>query len=531
MSDNSSASYPGLDAAAPAMGAPAFGSAAPSAAPPPPPPPADETVAPPVAEESLPAGRTPCSNPNCGNPTEHPAELDWQQLVSAVPVTGQLYRLRPKEAGMAFPTEADFRAAVAAVRPERADAHSLEHLRNAWSENVTGRIADWSEQIKSNLNELAEGWSGTDFEAFEAACTQTRELVDDLVDDIDATVANLQSTEEALYSIQGGSSGEIPYPAPQFWIDGDWHSWVSVHVRPAWWHGDCIEYTCQDAEHVLALGGAEPELATEIIDYIDERILHYIDYYASPVNIERDGLDPTKGLTVVEAKELAVADAMEHYGTLVDQSWGAYDARQAESNEDIQQRSTDTDAEDRSVRTVHSDKEYPPSADPAYMNLEPPPMEQPSGSAQPMASEDPSLDPPVGETPAEPVDPAAPDDPAEDDGEEPSGGLASGGASTGTAGGFGGGGGFGAGVVPASATSGSGASMGGALGGAALGAAAGGAAAATGSRGSTAMMSGGGGAGAGRGMNMDDKDREPDVDLVEDENMWGFVNEDDDPYA
>jgi hypothetical protein len=30
---------------------------------------------------------------------------------------------------------------------------------------------------------------------------------------------------------------------------------------------------------------------------------------------------------------------------------------------------------------------------------------------------------------------------------------------------------------------------------------------------------------------MDDKEREPDVDLVEDENMWGFVNEDDDPYA
>ncbi|GAA2140112.1 WXG100 family type VII secretion target [Glycomyces algeriensis] len=526
MSDNSSGSYPGLDAAAPALGAPAFGSAAPPAAPPPP---AGDAVVP-VVEESLPAGRTPCSNPNCGNPTEHPAELDWQQLVSAVPVTGQLYRLRPKEAGMAFPTEADFRAAVAAVRPERADAHSLEHLRHAWTENVAGRLSDWSEQIKSNLNDLAEGWSGTDFEAFESACTQTRELVEDLIDDIDGTVASLQSTEEALYSIQGGTSGEIPYPAPQFWIDGDWHSWVSVHVRPAWWHGDCIEYTCQDAEHVLALGGAEPEFATEVIDYIDERILHYIDYYASPVNIERDGLDPAKGLTVVEAKELAVADAMEHYGTLVDQSWGAYDARQAESNEDIQQRSTDTDAEDRSVRTVRSDKEYPATADPAYMNLEPPPMEQPTGTAQPMASEDPSLDPPVGETLAEPVEP---DKPAEDDGEEPSGGLASGGASTSTAGGFGGGGGgFGAGAAPAGTASTSGASMGGALGGAALGAAAGGAAAAApGSRASTSMMSGGGGAGAGRGMNMDDKDREPDVDLVEDENMWGFVNEDDDPYA
>lgn len=521
--------YQGLDPAAPAMGAPAFGDVGGAAPPAAPPPPAGEVV-PPVAEEIPPIGRPACSNPNCGNPTEHPAELDWQQLVSAVPVAGQLYRLRPKEAGMAFPTEADFRAAVAAVRPERADAHSLERLRGAWTEQVAGRLSDWSERIRSNLNGLAEGWSGTDFEAFEAACTQTRELVDDLIDDIDATVSSLQSTEESLYSIQGGGSGEIPYPAPQFWIDGDWHSWVSVHVRPAWWHGDCIEYTCQDAEHVLALGGAEPELATEIIDYIDERILHYIDYYASPVNIERDGLDPAKGLTVIEAKELAVADAMEHYGTLVDQSWGAYDARQAESNEDIQQRSTDTDAEDRSVRTVRSDKEYPASADPAYMTLEPPPMEQPQGSAQPMASEDPSLEPPVGEAPPEPVEPVEPTDP--DDDEDAAGGLASATAGTGAGGGFGGGGGFGAGAAPATATSGSGASMGGGIGGATLGAAAGGAAAAApGSRASTAMMSGGAGPGAGRGMNNDDKEREPDVDLVEDENMWGFVNEDDDPYA
>ncbi|MFC3493300.1 WXG100 family type VII secretion target [Glycomyces rhizosphaerae] len=511
--------YQGLDPADPALSAPAFGS--PAA---PPPPAGDVPIAPPPpAEVFVPVGRPACSNANCANPTEHPAEAGWQQLVSAVPVERQLFRLRPKASGMAFPTEADFRTAVAAVRPEQADAHSIERLRNAWTEDVSGRLADWSEQIKSNLNELAEGWSGTDFEAFEATCAQTRELVDDIIDDVDATVANLQATEEALYSIQGGTSGEIPYPAPQFWIDGDWHSWVSVHIRPAWWHGDCIEYTCQDAEHVLALSGAEPELATEIIDYIDERILHYIDYYASPVNIERDGLDPAKGLTVVEAKELAVADAMEHYGTLVDSSWGAYDARQAETNEDIEQRSADTDGEERSVRTVRSDKEYPASADPAYMSLESPAMEQPTGTAQPMASEDPSLEPPVSENP----EPDKPADPAQEDDEDaPSGGLASGGSGMGDTGI----GGSSFGAAPATTASASAPSMGSGMGAAATGAAAAGAAAAQGSRGSTSMMSGGG-AGGGRGMGMDDKEREADVDLVEDENMWGFVNEDDDPYA
>ncbi|SDD84701.1 hypothetical protein [Glycomyces harbinensis] len=521
MSDNSLESYQGLDAAAPASAAPAFGDVQ-GAPPPPPPAETDSGIDAPAPEECAPA-RPGCSNPECANPTAHPGEIGWQQLVSAVPVERQLYRLRPKESGMSFPTEADFRAAVGAVRPEYTDAHSIERLRNAWSENVAGRLADWSEQIKSNLTGLSEGWSGADFEAFEAACGQTRELVDDLVDDIDATVSSLQSSQEALYSLQGGDSGEIPYPAPQFWIDGDWHSWVAVHVRPAWWHGDCIEYTCQDAEHVLALGGAESELATEIIDYIDERIVHYVDFYSSPVNIERDGLDP-KGLTVEEAKELAVADAMEHYGTRVDQSWGAYDARHGEINEDIDQRSADTDGEDRSVRTVRSDKEYPASADPAYMDLEPPPMDQPTGTSAPLASEDPSLDPPAGEAPVAEEPPAE----EEEDDEKPGGGLAGAGPLAGdprsATGGFG--------PSPAAPAANSAATVGGGatFGATTAGAAVSGTAAAGASRSTSAMMGGGAGA-AGAGMPTDGNEREPDVDLVEDENMWGFVNEDDDPYA
>jgi hypothetical protein len=494
MSDNES--YQGLDAAAPAAAAPAFGDV--------------------EARPDIVAARPGCSNPECGNATVHPAEEGWQRLVSAVPVERQLYRLRPKESAMSYPTEADFRAAVAAVRPEHADAHSLERLRGAWADDVAGRLADWSEQIRANLADLAEGWSGADFESFEASCGQTRELVEDLIDDVDATVASLQVTEDALYTIQGGDSGEIPYPAPQFWIDGDWHSWVSVHVRPAWWHGDCIQYTCQDAEHVVALAGGEPELATEIIDYIDERILHYIDYYSSPVTIEREGLDPAKGLTVEEAKELAVADAMEHYGTLVDQSWGAYDSRHAAIDDDIAQRGADTDGEDRSVRTVRSDKDYPAAADPAYMDLAPPPMDQPTGSGAPQATEDPSLDPPAGEPPV-----ADDEEPAGDG--EPSGGLASGGASSGATG-------FGA--VPVSTTTSAPAVGTASVAATTLGAATAGAAAASTAaapRGGGPMM--GGPAGAAQGLPADDKEREPDVDLVEDGNMWGFVDEDDDPYA
>src|SRR5699024_8422927 len=151
-----------------------------------------------------------------------------------VPVEDQLYRLRPHVGGMSYPTEEDFRAAVGAVRPEHADEHSIARLRTAWTDEVAGKPAHWPERIRAGLTELSEGWSGTDFEAFTQVCADTRELVDEVLDDIDTTVARLQSAEESIYTLQGGDLGEIPYPAPQFWIDGEWHSWVSVHIRPAW---------------------------------------------------------------------------------------------------------------------------------------------------------------------------------------------------------------------------------------------------------------------------------------------------------
>lgn len=524
MSDQQPEEYQGLVPAAPAAGgAPAFGDVAPPSAPADGVPPeqagpvtlpGDEVVG------SFPALRNGCSNADCGNPTEHPAEEAWQQLVSAVPVEDQLYRLRPRVEGMSYPTEDDFRSAVSAVRPEHADEHSIARLRTAWTDEVAGKLGDWSERIRSGLTELSEGWSGSDYEAFEGVCTETRELVDDILDDIDTTVSQLQSTEESIYTLQGGDSGEIPYPAPQFWIDGEWHSWVSVHIRPAWWHGDCIQYTCQDAEHVMSLAGADPEVATEIIDYIDERVEHYIHYYESPVNIERDGLDP-KGITADEAKELAVADAVESYGGVVEQNWTDYDSRQAAVDDDIGQRSADNDSEQQSMRTTSSDKNYPAVADSKYMNLEPPSMEQPLGRTAPESTQDPSLDPPTGEAPSS--DPSG-----EDDGEK-KGGLAGGGPSTG--GGFSGGVG-GAGVPGAATTAtsgGAGPSAAGIGAGAAGGMAAGAAAANSGGgRGAMGGMMGGMGGG---GMGKTEPDAEADVDLVEDENMWGFVNEDEDPYA
>ncbi|THV41390.1 hypothetical protein [Glycomyces buryatensis] len=470
-------------------------------------------VEPPVQGD--PAGRPapprrPCANADCTNPTEHPAENDWQQLLSAVPVADQLYRLAPRVAGadgnMAFPSEQDFRSAVAAVRPERTDEHSLERLRQGWTEEVAGKLADWSERLGSGLTELSEGWSGPGFETLQAACGETRNLVEGVLGDIDSTVASLQSTEDALHSLQGGDTGEIPFPAPRFWIEGDWHSWVSVHIRPAWWNGNCIEYTCQDAEHVLALAGADPELATEIIDYIDARVAQYFEHYRDPANLERDGLD-TDGITVEEAKALAVADATDHYSAAVERSRRAYADRHAQIDAEIQERGGHGDDALRSVRTIRIERGYPAVADQAYINLQPPVMRQPFGITRPQTTQEPSLEPPSGVKP----DNDSPWGPVGDGREEPGEGEGSprnwGGAAIGVAAGAAGAVGtaaFGDDVAEAVETMDFGDD--GVI--------------------DLGMMTDGA-----PDAGMDTGDSGSNGGVVEDESLWGFVDEDEDPYA
>ena len=65
--------------------------------------------------------RAGCTAGACPHPVAHPAETDWEQLASAVPVECQLGRFKPFCEGMSYPTEDDFRDmrdAYLAVAPD-----------------------------------------------------------------------------------------------------------------------------------------------------------------------------------------------------------------------------------------------------------------------------------------------------------------------------------------------------------------------------------------------------------------------------
>lgn len=367
--------------------------------------------------------RAGCSAAQCPHPTAHPAEEAWVQLASAVPVEGQRDRFKPRCEGMAYPTEEDFRAAVTAVRPQDADAFSLQRLRSGWTEEIGTPLGTWPQRFKSKLAVLAEGWAGEDFDAFAAQAGEARALVEGALDDIEATVAELASRESAVYTLQGGDSGEIPYPAPMVGTEGEWSELVALHVRPAWWHGDCITMTCAEAEKAMELAGADPGLATEVREFIEER-----------VGQQLSGL----GALVADVRALVGEEAKEVFAGRVAAELAAYVERQAAIDEAIAQKRDGQSAELAAVRTTGEERPYPSSADESYMDLMVPEAEQPAVPVAPQTTQDPSPVPPGGdgtvlaeETPWEAEE--------ADEDAEASGGLAGGGGFGGGSGGTGGG--------------------------------------------------------------------------------------------
>ncbi|WP_026924059.1 hypothetical protein [Glycomyces arizonensis] len=476
--------------------------------------------------------RAGCTAGLCPHPVAHPAETDWEQLVSAVPVEGQLGRFKPRCEGMSYPTDDDFRAAISAVRPLEPDAFSLQRLRTGWNEEVAAVIADWPRLLKTKLTALSAEWAGADFDAFTDQIDQTRALVQGILDDIDDAESELENREAAIYTLQGGDSGEIPYPAPLVGADGEWTNLVAVHVRPAWWHGDCITMTCEEAERALELGGADPKLATDVRAFIEQRT-------GGPLTAES---------AVSEVRVLAGEEARTSFEARITAELAGYAERQAAIDEAIGEKRAGQSEELASMATAGEDLPYPASADTAYMDTAAPVMEQPAAPVAPQATQDPTPVPPGGDgsvktaTAAEPEPEADAWETAPEDGEV-SGGLAGGGGF-----GLGGGGGGIGGAASVATPAAIGTATGGAYG---FGGATGGRFAAPTAPG--AVPSGGAGPGGGAGgprtavvggsrqqeaddrkrrteSNEDEDPEEEDLAFRETENVWGYVRPGDDPY-
>ncbi|MQM25733.1 hypothetical protein [Glycomyces albidus] len=465
-------------------------------------------------------GRAGCSAGACPHPVAHPAEAEWEQLVSAVPVEGQLGRFKPRCEGMSYPTEDDFRSAVAAVRPLDPDLFSLQRLRTGWTEEVAAVLADWPGLMRTKLAALSGGWAGTDFDAFGEQADQAKALVEGVLDDIEAAAGELKNREEALYTLQGGDSGEIPYPAPMVGADGEWTSLVAIHVRPAWWHGDCILMGCEEAEQALRLGGADASLAAEVRAFIEER--------AGTAAVDA---------VVSDARLRAGEEAKTAFASRISAELAGYAERHAAIDESIAEKRGGQSEQLAAMRTDGADRPYPDSADASFMDLASPAMEQPAPPVTPQATQDPSPVPPGGDGTVKTEDAA--DSTAA---QESADGAVSGGLAGGGGGGFGAVGGYSGGGTVAT-----GGALPAAGGGSAFTGAAPGVFGPGGATGPAASGGSGSSVGAARGAvvgqqaadarkknekSEEDEEAEESDDLLfrETGNVWGYVRPGDDPY-
>jgi hypothetical protein len=543
-------------------------------------------------------GGDPCTNGDCQN-THNAAEDAWIKLVSAIPVAGQVANLKCVATGTAAPSQDEVQSLVAQVRPADPDKYALRTISGKWRDFNNSFATDPATAVqailRSKLTELSNGWQGSDFDAFadqmETVFTNCEQIASDIGDGTTGITGLLNQKADEIYNLQGGPSGELPYPAPQYWTEdkGNLFTDTRIHVRPPFHSGECeITDGCAwDGEDdgvkgAMELGGFDSEYTNELNQYVVDQT----EYHLTRLKAEQVNAVDTTGMTAsekaeatkltpeqesslrAEAERLAQQDANERAEQDYDESSQDYEARATEQNDSVTARWQDAET---------STSEFHPTVEPARdstfrdsagdlsgSGYSPPGGGDWNGNVNSSGSA--GLTPPAtsnnfsggnltsGSNTGTDIG-SNPWDSSTGNDDETSGGLASGGLGTGTLPGSGlgtgtgmgagGGGGFGGGGLgpgsglfgPAAGSTGGMSGMTGA--GAGRGAGAGGLGKGQGLFGKTAGAGGKAGAGGmmggGRGANGlgEDEDADTGTWLTEDEDVWGLArfNDENDPLA
>ncbi|WP_205326653.1 hypothetical protein [Glycomyces sp. YM15] len=452
--------------------------------------------------EALFLSGAPCPHGTCEN-RENPAEAAWIKLVSAIPQAGQVTNLTVVTAGTAAPSQDAIQSLVTQVRPANADNYAIREISSRWQTFKDGFDTDPTSGIapilKAGLRTLSEHWQGDDFDAFaeqvEVVMSNCASVCDDIGDLTSGAVGLLEQKADEFYGLQGGSSGELPYPAPLYWISDLEVMYTDpfVHVRPPFRSGSCdVTDGCGHSGGLLGslleLGGFDSDYLRETRNFVEAQTEYYMNKFKNE--------DPP--VTEDQARTWAQADANNAISDDVVDGMEDYESRSRIANEDVINRwenaeeSAGTFTPEAKPSNPSNFREASDMLGDSYGGLD-----AGSGGFQP-GGEPPSPDAGGSGGGGGGLVPPG----------EVSGGLASGGATLGSGGSFP--------VGPASSTMESGGGSG---------------AGAGGGRGMGGMMGGMGG-GAGRGMGGDQQAEGELRDwLEEDEEIWGIRAIDDDPYA
>ncbi|MQM26541.1 hypothetical protein, partial [Glycomyces albidus] len=284
----------------------------------------------------------PCGYANCQNQYNE-AETAWIKLVSAIPIAGQVQMLTVETKGTPAPSQASIRNLVAEVRPDDPDKYALRTVSVHWQEFKDAFDTDpgngIAPMLKSALRTLSDTWKGDDFDAFaeqvEIVLGNCASICEDIGDATSGAVGLLEQKADEFFGLQGGDSGELPYPAPLYWIS-DMESMFTdplVHVRPPFRSGWCdVTAGCDNdgglVGALLELGGFEKDYVDEVHDYVENQT----DYYM------RKHKNDEPPITEEQARAWAQADANNNITADVNAGIEDYDSRSQIANEDVVNR-------------------------------------------------------------------------------------------------------------------------------------------------------------------------------------------------
>jgi hypothetical protein len=328
----------------------------------------------------------PCTHGDCQN-THNPAEDAWVKLVSAIPVAGQVQNLKCVATGTAAPSQEEVQSLVAQVRPADPDKYALKAIADHWSDfRLRFGLSEESAVepiLRSKLQDLSNGWQGNDFDAFaeqmEAVFANCIQITSDIGDDSSGMVGLLNQKSDEIYNLQGGASGELPYPAPQYWVEdeGSLFTDTKVHVRPPFHSGQCeIQDGCAwDGEDdgikgAMEMGGFDGEYTNELNQYVvDQTEYHYTRLKAEHVGaVDTTGMNATEKAEATkltpaqesslraEAERLAQQDANERAQQDYEAGSQDYEARAQEQNDSVTARWQDAEL---------STSEFTPTVEPS----------------------------------------------------------------------------------------------------------------------------------------------------------------------
>lgn len=292
-----------------------------------------------------------CRNGSCTN-TANPAEEAWVKLVSAIPVANQVQSFKCVAGGTAAPTPEEVQSLVSQIRPPEGDKLALQEIASHWmlmgNDFALNDDSAVAPILRNKLTDLSNGWQGTDFDAFaeqmEKVFANCERLAADIGNETSGIAGLLHQKGDEIYALQGGDSHELPYPAPQYWVEdkGGLFSNPKVHVRPPFTNGDCeVAEGCMfgdgDTEQAMELGGFDGDYANELSQYVtDQTEYHFAQLKAENPDTPEDQLR-------TQAADLAEQDANARAERDYDENSQDYEARAAEQNDTVVARWEDAE--------------------------------------------------------------------------------------------------------------------------------------------------------------------------------------------